>query len=89
MHITDLVALYMLLVQSIVKQKPIPSGKEGYYFAIAHEEVWHDITGGLATRLYRRGKISDPNTAVWPSDEAAAQALGVPVGFLHVLFNSE
>lgn len=79
----------MTLVDSAVKAEPIPSGKEGYYFAIAHEQTWHSMLDVLAARLHKRGKISSPDVTPWPSDEVAAHALGVPAGFLHVLFNAE
>lgn len=88
-HISDLVALFLLLVDSIVKEKPIPSGKQGYYFAIAHEQGWHSMLDVLAARLHEHGKVASSDVSLWPTDEVAAQALGVPAGFLHVLFNAE
>ncbi|KAE9369113.1 hypothetical protein N431DRAFT_469047 [Stipitochalara longipes BDJ] len=54
-HISDLVALYTLLVQKILQKEPIPSGEKGYYFAIAHRAPWWDVLERLAEALHARG----------------------------------
>ncbi|KAF2664223.1 NAD(P)-binding protein [Microthyrium microscopicum] len=84
-HISDLVALYGLLTERILQGTPIPSGKDGYYFAIAHTVGWWEIMDGLAKALYARGLVEEPKTPFWPSDEVAADYLGFPRMFLRAM----
>lgn len=87
-HISDLTALYGRIVQRILQQEALPSGEEGYYFALAHDLHSWEVLDHLAIALHARGLVSEPNTGLWPSDEAAAKSLGVPVQFLQTLWNS-
>lgn len=88
MHISDLTALYLQIIQSISRGQVIPSGAEGYYFALAHKIVWKQALSHLAVALNARGLVSSPETRIWPSDEAAAEALVVPVQFVQPLWNA-
>ena len=87
-HISDLTALYGEIVDKILRHEPIRSGTEGYYFALAHDILWWEALDRLAAALRARGLVTDATTQVWPSDDAAAEALGVPVQFLQALWNS-
>jgi len=87
-HISDLTALYGQIIEKITKKEIIPSGEEGYYFALAHTIMWWEALDHLAEALKARGIATDSKTYVWSSDEAAAQVLGVPARFVQVLWNS-
>ena len=88
MHISDLTALYGRIVEKILRKEVIPSGTEGYYFALAHDLQWWETLNQLATALDARGLITDPEVHLWPSNEAAAELLGVPVPFVQLFWNS-
>ena len=78
MHISDLTSLYTLLVSKILQRTPIPHGVSGYYFAMAHRSPWWAVMSRLATSLHARGLVDSPTTQIWPSDEVAADTLGLP-----------
>ena len=88
MHISDLTALYGRIIEKISQNEPPSSGTEGYYFARAHDLYWFEVLDRLAVALNARGLVRDTKTEFWPSDEAAAEALGVPAQFVEPLFNS-
>ena len=88
MHISDLTALYGQIIQKILQKEAIPSGTEGYYFALAHDLQWWEVLDRLAIALKARGLVTDSKTEVWPSDEFAAESFGVPVAFVQALWNS-
>lgn len=81
-------ALYGLIVEKILKKEAIPSGTEGYYFSLAHKLSWWETANQLASALSARGLLKDSKTQIWPSDEVAAKAMGVPVNFVEPLWNS-
>ena len=87
-NISDLTALYGQIVKKIVQKETIPSGEEGYYFALAHEIVWTEALQYLAIALKARGLVTDSKIQIWTSDEAAAESLGVPAPFVQILFNA-
>ncbi|KIX01887.1 uncharacterized protein Z518_07826 [Rhinocladiella mackenziei CBS 650.93] len=87
-HISDLTALYALLVDKILQNEPIPSGKEGYYFATAHRASWWDVLQGLANGLYARGLVGEPELRIWPSDRTAAERLEFPVPYVRAMCTS-
>lgn len=87
-HISDLTTLYGRIIQKILQKEALPSGKEGYYFALAHELVWWEVLDQLAASLKARDLVTDSKVQIWPSEEAAAEALGVPVQFVQPLWNS-
>ncbi|KAL9609303.1 MAG: hypothetical protein Q9167_005921 [Letrouitia subvulpina] len=87
-HISDITALYGRIIQKILKKEAIPNGTEGYYFAVAHELHWWEVLDRLAVALNARGLVTDTKTQLWPSDEVAAETLGVPVQFVQTLWNS-
>jgi hypothetical protein len=87
-HISDLTALYGQIVRKIIQKETIPNGREGYYFALAHDINRWESLDRLAVALDARGLVKDAKTEVWPSDEAAAESLGVPVKFVQVLWNA-
>ncbi|KAL5378872.1 hypothetical protein DPSP01_008805 [Paraphaeosphaeria sporulosa] len=84
-HISDLVALYRILVHKILENEDIPSGKDGYYFAMAHRAPWWAYMRAIAQSLHARGLVADPEVELWPSDEAAAKALKFPVQFIRAM----
>ena len=89
-HISDLMTLYALLLERILRKQPLPVGEDGYYFAVAHHFRWWDALDRLAAVLHARGLVVEPTTQVWRSDEIAAEALGgMPIGFMHMIWNSE
>jgi hypothetical protein len=81
-HVSDVVALYMLLVEKILSGEEIASGETGYYFAIAHRFSWWDIMTGIAQSLHRRGLVQEPFAKTWPTYEMAAESLGWPVQYI-------
>lgn len=87
-HISDLTALYGLIIEKILHKEAIPDGTEGYYFAVAHDLHWWEISDKLAVALNARGLVTDTKTQLWPSDEVAAKSLGVPEQFVQPLWNS-
>jgi hypothetical protein len=87
-HISDLTALYGLLVDKILRKEMPPSGEEGYYFAQAHDIFFGEFLDQLAVALHARGLVTDSKTEIFANDEIAAEALGVPVQFVQVLWNS-
>lgn len=87
-HISDLTALYGRIIEKILHKEAIPNGTEGYYFAAAHDLHWWEITDRLAVALNVRGLVTDTKTQLWPSDEVAAETLGVPGQFVQTLWNS-
>ncbi|KAJ4293395.1 hypothetical protein N0V90_008678 [Kalmusia sp. IMI 367209] len=87
-HISDLTALYGRIVEKILHGEDPPSGSNGYYFAIAHRLLSNEFADHLAATLHARGLVGSPKSEVWPSHEAAADALGVPAMFVDILFNS-
>ncbi|KPM43739.1 hypothetical protein AK830_g2771 [Neonectria ditissima] len=84
-HISDITALYGLLVEQILLKMPIPSGEKGYYFAVAHKTSSWDFMQRLADRLYALGLVEEPEPHTWPSDELAAQSLGVPLQIVRIM----
>lgn len=88
MHILDLTALYGRIVEKILHKEALPSGKGGYYFALAHDLLWWEVLDHLAVALKSRGLVTDSTTHIWPSNEAAAESMGVPVQFVEPLWNS-
>jgi hypothetical protein len=87
-HISDLTALYALLTEKILLKESIPSGEQGYYFAIAHKTHWWDVMERLAERLFARGLVDHPTAEVWSSDDVAAENLGFPRAYLRAMVSS-
>ena len=77
-HISDLTALYALLVSKIVAGNVLPHNQRGYFFAFVHRARWHETMHRLAQALRQRGLIDTPEVGVWPSYEEAAEHLGWP-----------
>jgi hypothetical protein len=77
-HVSDLVALYTLIVTKIVQKELIPSGRQGYYFAFAHRSPTHALMDRIATALYKRGLVIDTSVKTWPNYTLAAEALALP-----------
>ena len=81
-------ALYAQILQKILQKETIPSGTDGYYFALAHDLIWWDVLDRLAAVLHARGLVTDRKVREWPSDEFAAEVLGLPVPFVQLLGNT-
>ncbi|KAM5349180.1 hypothetical protein ACJ41O_009003 [Fusarium nematophilum] len=88
-HISDLSALYVLLVQKILEgDQTIPTGEKGYYFAMVHRSPWWKVMDDLAEGLYSRGLVSEPKVHVWPSYDEAADSLGFPRQYVRAIGTS-
>ncbi|KAF2803422.1 NAD(P)-binding protein [Mytilinidion resinicola] len=87
-HISDLTALYALLVEKILQKEQAPSGEKGYYFAMAHRAPWWDVMQHLADALHARGLVAEPKVQIWPSDEMAAEYLGFPLLYIRAMCTS-
>ncbi|KAF3800210.1 hypothetical protein GCG54_00003738 [Colletotrichum gloeosporioides] len=87
-HIRDLVELYRLLTENILLGKPIPSGREGYYFATVHRVPWWDVMDRIAVAMHARGLVDEPMTKVWPSYDVAADTLGFPRLYIRAMGTS-
>ncbi|CAI7586243.1 unnamed protein product [Penicillium palitans] len=87
-HISDLTALYGRIIENILQGEPLPAGREGYYFALAHYLHLGEVLDHLAIQLKARDLISDSKTKIYLNDEAAASSLGIPVPFVRPLWNS-
>ena len=81
-HVSDLAALYALLIEKILQKEPIPVDEKGYYFAFAHRAPLWDVMQRIANALYSRGIVAEPKVQVWPSDDMAAEYLGFPRPFV-------
>lgn len=81
--------IYALITEKILNQSPIPSGEEGYYFAVAHRTSWWSIMDGIAKAMHRRGLVKEPTAQVWPSHEMAAESLQFPVKYVRVMGPNE
>ncbi|KAJ5893612.1 hypothetical protein N7495_005303 [Penicillium taxi] len=86
-HISDLTALYRKILEKVLQEEELPTGRKGYYFALAHDVYMGEVLDHLAIELKARGLIEDSKTKIYPNDEAAAKSLGVPVQFVP-LWNS-
>ncbi|TRX97823.1 hypothetical protein FHL15_001033 [Xylaria flabelliformis] len=84
-HISDLADYYVLFVKKILRGEKLPSGEEGYYFSVAHEASWWNMTQSLAKALYARGLVTEPTAKIWPSDDMAAEALDLPRQFVRLM----
>lgn len=87
-HITDLTALYELIVVKALGKETLQHGRDGYYFALGHDIQWSETLPRLAATLQARDLVKDSEIDVWPSDGEAADAMGVPAAFVQLLWNS-
>lgn len=87
MHVSDLTAFFARLVDALINGSPVPKGRQGYYFTNSHRVYWWDLVERLAEVLHARGLVADPSVGIWPSDEAAGKAFGVPPAFAASIFN--
>ena len=87
-HISDLTALYSLIVERILRGESIPSGRDGYYFALAHDLFLGEVGDHLAKALWDRGLTTDSKTHEYSDYTAAAESLGIPVPFVQLLWDS-
>ncbi|KAL9071885.1 MAG: hypothetical protein Q9157_005311 [Trypethelium eluteriae] len=87
-HISDLVAFYVLLTERILQKEPILSGEKGYYFPISHRTHWWAVVERLAKALHARGLVMEPKPEVWPSDDIAAEYLGFPRRYIRAIGTS-
>ncbi|RSM08477.1 hypothetical protein CDV31_008114 [Fusarium ambrosium] len=87
-HISDLTSLYLLLLEKILRGEPVPTGENGYYFALAHRAPWWKVMDGLAEGLYSRGLVTEPKVQVWPSYDEAADTMGFPRLYMQAIGTS-
>ena len=76
MHISDLTALHVLLLEKSLRDELIPIGDQGYYFAMAHRLPSTKVMESLAKGLHLRRLVKNPEVQVWPSYDVAADSLG-------------
>ena len=88
MHVSDLAALYRLIAERALQGESIRSGKEGYYFAMAHDLFLGELGDHLAKVLRDRGLTTDSTTRNYPDANAAAESLGIPLPVMEVLWES-
>jgi hypothetical protein len=88
-HVSDVAPVYRLLVEKILQKEPTPSGEEGYYFVVAHKIQWWTVLDRIAESLYARGLVTEPKSRIWPSDEMAAEYLGLPPLYLRAMCTSK
>ncbi|KAI1200615.1 hypothetical protein F5X97DRAFT_293244 [Nemania serpens] len=84
-HVSDLAEFFVLILRKPLQGEKIPSGEEGYYFAVAHETSWWDVAQSLADVLSARGLVTEPTAKFWPSDNVAAEALGLPAQYVRLM----
>ncbi|KAH6689627.1 hypothetical protein F5X68DRAFT_254049 [Plectosphaerella plurivora] len=84
-HISDLVSFYRLLTENILNGTALRSGKDGYYFPMAHKTSNWAVMNAFARRLHAAGLVEEAEPGTWTSDEAAAEALGIPVQIVRVM----
>ncbi|KAH8898668.1 NAD(P)-binding protein [Thozetella sp. PMI_491] len=87
-HISDVVELYALIAEKALQKESIPSGKEGYYFAMVHRSPWWATMEKIAQSLYARGLVTEPKAETWPSYEKAAENLGWPSLYIRAMGTS-
>ncbi|KAH7372109.1 hypothetical protein BKA64DRAFT_715117 [Cadophora sp. MPI-SDFR-AT-0126] len=87
-HVTDVASFYGILVEHIMKKQMIPSGENGYYFITAHRSPWWSVMQRVGDALYARGLVTEAKTYTWPSDEMAAEALGLPLLYIRAIETS-
>lgn len=87
-HISDLVTLYIIILNKILQEESIPIGEKGYYFVMAHRSPWYKVLEGIAKVLYSRGLVDSPEPKVWPSYEEGADQLGFPRQFIRAIMAS-
>ncbi|VUC29400.1 unnamed protein product [Clonostachys rosea] len=88
-HISDLTAYYLRLIEKILEGADLPSGKQGYYFPIAHRFSWWDVLDRIAKALEARGLVKDGELREWPNYDVAAEALAIPAAVLPKLYVTE
>lgn len=90
-HIHDLGDMYMLLLQKLLKDEPIPTGREGYYFGSYHipneivsplpspiEHTWKQVAEYIGKTMHQKGALDTPDVdKVLP--ETASKLLGTDV----------
>ncbi|EMT68011.1 hypothetical protein FOC4_g10012411 [Fusarium odoratissimum] len=67
-HISGLTALYCRIIHAALKNEEIPSGKEGYYSAVAHETDMWEFQDHLAAAMKARGLVSSNKPEMYSSD---------------------
>jgi hypothetical protein len=87
-HVSDVARFYGQLIESIFVGKKLPAGEDGHYFLVSHVVSWWDIMDQLAANLHARSLVTTESTKIWPSDEIAAESVGVPASFAHSMWNS-
>ena len=60
----------------------------GYFYPVAHYVDMWKTADGIAEALHAKGLVNEPKAVPWPSDEAAAEAIGMPVQFIQLLYRS-
>ncbi|CAH0054038.1 unnamed protein product, partial [Clonostachys solani] len=88
-HISDLTAYYLRLIEKILEGADLPSGKQGYYFPIAHRFSWWDVLDRIAKVLEARGLVKDGELREWPSYDVAAEGLALPAAVIPRLYVTE
>jgi nucleoside-diphosphate-sugar epimerase len=88
-HISDLMDLYLLIIDGICHGKlQVDKGKVKYYFPVAHTVPWWKTMDLLAEELASRGLLGldgDSKASVWPSYDFAADSLGYPKSLIRFM----
>ncbi|KAI1010769.1 hypothetical protein LB503_005009 [Fusarium chuoi] len=82
------IGLYCRIIHAVLNTEEIPSGKEGYFFAVAHDTDMWEFQDHLAAAMKARGLVTSDKPEVYPNNEFAADAIDVPDEFLEALCKS-
>jgi hypothetical protein len=77
-HISDLTALYGLIVERVLRRESLPSGREGYYFALAHDIFLGEVGDHLASELRDRGVTTNSEVRRYSDDKLPRHRWGFP-----------
>lgn len=81
-HVTDLSALYLLLIEKILQRETIPSDEAGIYFGAAFKTSQWKILSAISKSLHSRGLVKQLEPQVWSSYDTAADELGWPRAYI-------
>lgn len=87
-HVSDLAALYVLIVERFLRGESLPNGKQGYYFALSHDVLLAEFGDHLAKALQARGLVTDSEPGHYSDVEAVVESMGVPLPFAQLLWAS-
>lgn len=76
--------MYDIILQKILANEAITSGKDGYYFVEAGETTWLDISQSIARAGYAQGLFTSDQVKTLSPEEFAIK-LGIPFLNAHMV----